>query len=119
MELTRAEEEVMQILWRLEQAYVKDILAQMPASRPAYNTVSTLVRILQDKKVVHHEVVGRSHRYYPLISREEYRKQKTRQLVKSYFGNSPRALLSFFVQEKELSSRDFDELLKQLKNRES
>lgn len=119
MELTKAEEQVMQILWRLEKAYVKDILAEMLAPQPAYNTVSTLVRILQDKKVVSHEVVGRSHRYFPLVTREGYRKQKTQQLLKGYFGNSPQALLSYFVKENKLSSQDLDDLLKQLKNLES
>ncbi|MDZ7845946.1 MAG: BlaI/MecI/CopY family transcriptional regulator [Owenweeksia sp.] len=110
-ELTRAEEEVMQVLWQLEKAFVKEIIAEMPAPKPAYNTVSTIVRILQDKGLVSHERLGKSHRYYPLISKESYSKHKMENLVSGYFEGSLSKMVSFFVHKKKLSTKELEEIL--------
>lgn len=113
-ELTRAEEQIMQELWHLEKAFVKEIIERLPSPKPAYNTVSTIVRILETKGFVGHEAFGKSHRYHPLVSKEEYRTFATGKLLNGYFENSPRNMLSFFVEEQKLDLEDADELLKML-----
>jgi len=113
-ELTRAEEQIMQELWDLEKAFVKDIIERLPGTKPAYNTVSTIVRILETKGFVGHETFGKSHRYYPLVSKEEYRTFATGKLLHGYFDNSARNMLSFFLEEQKLDLKDADELLKLL-----
>ncbi len=113
-ELTRAEEEVMHHLWQLERAFVKEILAEMPEPKPAYNTVSTIVRILEEKGFVGHEAFGRTHRYYPLISKEAYSAFTTNNIVSNYFNGSFKELVSFFVKKKELKLDDLDDILKSM-----
>lgn len=113
-ELTRAEEQIMQELWNLERAFVKDIIERLPDPKPAYNTVSTIVRILETKGFVGHETFGKSHRYYPLVSKEEYRTFAMGKLLHGYFDNSARNMLSFFLEEQKLDLKDADELLKLL-----
>ncbi len=113
-ELTRAEEQIMQELWDLDKAFVKDIIDRLPIPKPAYNTVSTIVRILETKGFVGHEAFGKSHRYYPLVSKEEYRTFATGKLLHGYFDNSPRNMLSFFLEEQQLDLKDADELLRLL-----
>jgi predicted transcriptional regulator len=104
--LTRAEEEVMRILWQLKKAFVKDILAEMPEPKPAYNTVSTIIRILEKKEVVGYNA------YYPLISEEEYKRHEMKQLMVNYFDNSLPNLVSFFVKDNDLNTKDLDEIMK-------
>lgn len=111
-ELTRAEEQIMQQLWELEAAFVKEIIDRLPEPKPAYNTVSTIVRILESKGVVGHRAFGKSHQYYPLISKEEYRTFATRKLMQSYFDNSARDMLSFFLKEEKIGLNEADELMK-------
>ena len=111
-ELTKAEEEIMQLLWTLHKAFVKDIIAEMEDPKPAYNTVSTIVRILQDKGMVSHETVGKSHRYYPLITKEEYSKFKMDHLMSGYFEGSFSKMVSFFMDKKKVNTRELDEILK-------
>lgn len=115
-ELTKAEEEIMQLLWQLKKAFVKEIIAAMPADKkgrkPAYNTVSTIVRILQDKGLVDHETVGKSHRYYPLISKEEYSKFKMDHLMSGYFEGSFSKMVSFFMDKKKINTRELEEIMK-------
>ena len=113
-ELTRAEEQIMQELWDLGKAFVKDIIDRLPEPKPAYNTVSTIVRILETKGFVAHEAFGKSHRYYPIVSKEEYRTFATGKLLHGYFNNSARNMLSFFLEEEKLDLKDADELLKML-----
>ncbi|REA56364.1 BlaI/MecI/CopY family transcriptional regulator [Dyadobacter luteus] len=110
--LTRAEEEIMRILWQLKKAFVKDILAEMPEPKPAYNTVSTIIRILEKKEVVGYTAYGKTHEYYPLITEEEYKRFEVQNLMSNYFGNSLPNLVSFFVKENDLKSRDLDEIMK-------
>lgn len=112
--LTSAEEEVMQYLWKLEKAYVKELLAAFPDPKPAYNTVSTIVRILETKGFVAHEAFGKTHRYYPLISREKYRSFATDSLLGKYFEGSLPQLVSHLAKNDNLSSGELDALLQQL-----
>ncbi|MFO7755602.1 MAG: BlaI/MecI/CopY family transcriptional regulator [Bacteroidales bacterium] len=111
-ELTRAEEQIMQILWEIEKGFVKDILKHFPEPRPAYNTVSTIVRILQDKGFVSHTAYGRTHEYYPLVSKEEYTRTQMTNLVSNYFSNSFEKMVSFFAREKKISLREMEDIMK-------
>src|SRR6476661_2411590 len=86
-ELTKAEEQIMQILWDLEKGFVKDVVDQLPEPKPAYNTVSTIIRILETKGFIDHEAFGKSHRYFPLVSKEEYKSYATEKLMNGYFEN--------------------------------
>jgi len=116
-ELTRAEEEVMQILWKLEKAFVKDIIEHMPEPRPAYNTVSTIVRILENKGFVDHKAYGKTHEYFPLISKERYTRFYLNNVVRGYFNGSVHNLVSFFARDNKLSAADLEKLLKELKDK--
>ena len=118
-ELTKAEEEIMQVLWELDSAFVKDIIAKLPEPKPAYNTVSTIVRILQQKGFVGHETHGKSHKYYPLITKEAYTKSFMKGFVKRYFSGSYRQMVSFFTKEDNLSLNELEQLLNELKDKDS
>ena len=111
-ELTRAEEQIMQILWKIGDGFVKDILDEMEEPKPAYNTVSTIVRILEQKGMVAHRSEGRSHCYYPLLGREEYLAHTTGGLVRNYFNGSLSSLVSFFMDQKKVSGKELDEMLR-------
>jgi len=113
-ELTRAEEQIMQILWDIEKGFVKDILKHFPEPRPAYNTVSTIVRILQDKGFVSHKAYGRTHEYYPIVAKEEYTKSRMSHLVSNYFSNSFEKMISFFAREKKISLREMEDIIKMM-----
>lgn len=114
IELTKAEEEVMQILWQLKKGFVKDVLEKMPEPKPAYNTVSTIIRILVKKNIVAFKAYGRTHQYFPILSKEEYLKSSTDNLMKKYFSNSFENLVSFFVKEKNLTSKELEEIIKKM-----
>lgn len=121
-ELTKAEEQIMQILWQLEKAFVKDVIDQLPEPKPAYNTVSTIIRILETKGFVDHEAFGKSHRYYPLIKKEDYKSYATEKLLQNYFSNSVESMFSYFVKKDKIDLKEADEILKlidKLKNKES
>ena len=110
--LTKAEEQIMQILWKLENAFVKEIIAELPNPKPAYNTVSTIVRILEKKEFVNYKSHGKSHEYFPLVSKSEYRKSQFGGFVKNYFGNSYKSLASFFSKEEDMSIAELEEIQK-------
>lgn len=114
-QLTRAEEEIMQKLWELKKAHVKQVLDLMPEPKPAYNTVSTIIRILEKKGVVGHEVIGKSHLYFPILKKEEYKKQSLKQLIHGYFEGSFSQMASFFAKEENLSTEEVNEILSHLK----
>lgn len=111
-ELTKAEEQVMQILWQLNEAMVKDIIEKMQGPKPAYNTVSTVVRVLEGKGFIGHKAYGNSHVYFPLIKEPDYKKFTFDKMMKNYFSNSYESLVSFIVDEKKLDLNDLDELTK-------
>lgn len=113
-ELTKAEEQIMQILWKIKKGFVKDIMAEMKGQKPAYNTVSTIVRILETKGFVTHEEFGNSHRYYPRLEKKEYSKARVNDLVKNYFGNSPKQLVSFFASNNKIKIEEADEIIQML-----
>jgi len=113
-ELTKAEEQIMHILWNLKKAFVKEILKEFPEPKPAYNTISTIIRILEQKEIVTHEEFGNSHRYIPLISKEEYTKKFMKSFVSKYFSNSYKQLVSFFAKEDKLTLDELEELRKML-----
>lgn len=115
-ELTKAEEQIMQILWEIGKGFVKDILKHFPEPRPAYNTVSTIIRILQDKGFVSHTAYGRTHEYFPVVSKEEYTKSQMSSLVKNYFSNSFEKMVSFFAREKKISLREMEDIVKLMEN---
>ena len=114
-QLTKAEDEIMQVLWDLQSAFVKDIIAKMPKPKPAYNTVSTVVRTLEQKGFVGHEPQGKSHKYHPLISKEAYTRSFMKGFVKRYFSGSYQQMVSFFTQEDKLSVSELEELVSRLK----
>ena len=112
-ELTRAEEQVMQAVWKVGQGFANEVVAAV-GGNAAYNTVLTVVRILEQKGFVGHETFNRANRYYPLITREEYAQQMVGRLTSSYFGSSARALVSFLVDRKEVSLDDLESLIKEI-----
>ncbi|MEO6980678.1 MAG: BlaI/MecI/CopY family transcriptional regulator [Mucilaginibacter sp.] len=109
-ELTKAEETVMQLLWQLKEALVKDIIEQMPEPKPAYNTVSTVVRVLESKGFIDHKPHGNSHIYFPLISAAQYKKFTFDKMMSGYFSNSYKSLVSFIANDKKLDIQQLDEL---------
>jgi predicted transcriptional regulator len=117
IELTKAESEVMHILWNRGAALVQDIVAEMPKPKPAYNTVSTIVRILEQKGVVGHTAYGRFHRYHPLIGKEKYTRGYMKEVMHDFFGNSVPEMVSFFTQQENLSVKEL-EAIKQLIEKE-
>ena len=116
--LTRKEEEVMKILWKLEKAFVKDIVEEYDEPKPHYNTVSSLVRLLQDKGIVGFTQYGNTYEYFPLMTKEEYRGTFMNQVVRDYFDNSYKSAVAFFVKEKGLSPAELEELIKMIKEQE-
>ena len=117
--LTHKEEEVMTILWRLETAFVNDILNEMEEPRPPYNTVSSIVRKLETEGLIGHEAFGKTHRYFPVLKKDEYRANAFRRFMDNYFGGSPSALLSYFVEEENLHPEDLDKLMEEIKKRDT
>jgi len=120
-ELTKAEEQVMQVLWELKQGFVKDLIPHFPDPKPAYNTVSTIIRILEKKGVVSYKSYGKSHQYYPTISREEYRSEQFSSLMKNYFNNSMKQVLSHFSKSGDIKLNEVDEIIQimeEFKNKE-
>lgn len=115
-ELTKAEEQIMQELWELQAAFVREIIERLPDPKPAYNTVSTIVRILETKGFVTHEAFGKSHRYLPIVSKEDYKKLITGKLMSNYFENSASNMLSFFLEEHKMDVKDLDEILAIIKS---
>ena len=115
IELTKAEEQIMYILWRLERGFVKDVIKELSSPKPAYNTVSTIIRILVDKKIVSYKAYGKTHEYFPVISKDDYSKQKMGEVMSKLFDGSPRKMLSFLVKKEELSIEDLDDIMKTLK----
>lgn len=113
-ELTKAEEQVMQILWQKEKAFVKDLLPHFSDPKPAYNTVSTILRILEKKGFVSYDAFGKSHRYFPLITKEEYRDEVFTGVMKGYFNNSMKQVLSHFSSAEKMNMREADELIQLL-----
>lgn len=105
----------MQILWELKSGFVKDVINKLPEPKPAYNTVSTIIRILETKGFVSHTAHGKSHEYFPIISKEQYQSFATDKLLTGYFDNSVKRMFSFFVQKEKIDVKEADEILKLIK----
>ena len=119
-ELTKAEEQVMLILWEKGESVVKDIIEVMPPPKPAYNTVSTVIRVLESKGFVDHRAIGNSHIYFPIISEETYKHFAFDKVLNNYFENSYQSLVSFLVKEKNMDMKELDALIQlaeKLKNK--
>lgn len=112
--LTTKEEEIMLVLWRLQTAFVKEIIEEMANPKPHYNTVSTTIRILEDKGFVKHKSFGKSHQYYPLVTQDAYKQSYFGDIVEDYFGNSYKNMVTFFAKKENLSRKDLEEILKQI-----
>ena len=118
-DLTKAEEEIMQVLWHIEKGFVKDIIEKLPDPKPAYNTVSTIVRILEKKQFVGYNNYGKSHQYFPLVTQEVYTKHSLNKLAKGYFNGSFKSMVSFFVNQEKLSVADLDQIMNDIKTEEN
>lgn len=115
-QLTKAEEQVMQILWEIQKGFVNDILDKLPSPKPAYNTVSTIVRILEKKGFVSYTAYGKTHEYYPIIERNHYRSYYLKSMITNYFGGSFERLVSFFAKDNDMNIQEMEELLKNVQN---
>jgi predicted transcriptional regulator len=109
-ELTRAEEQIMHVLWEIEKGVVKDVLDRLPEPKPAYNTVSTIVRILEKKGFVDHEAFGKTHQYFPRITLNEYRRGFLKSFVNRFFGNSYQEMVSFFASDRKITIQELEEM---------
>lgn len=116
--LTNKEEEVMQVLWKLEKAFVKEILTEVPGRNLHYNTVSTIVRKLGDKGYVAHEDFGSTYRYFPIIAKEDYSSQFMNEASMKFFDNSYKNMVSFFAKKEKISAEELREILKIIENDE-
>lgn len=114
-ELTRAEQQIMHVLWDLKHAFVKEIVQKLPEPKPAYNTVSTIIRILQEKGFVSHEAFGKSHRYYPIVDKTTYTRKFLRNFIGNYFDNSFSQMVSFFAKEEDIDLKELEEVLERIK----
>ncbi len=117
--LTTAEEEIMQVLWKLQEANVAAIIDRLPEPKPAYNTVSTIIRILESKEIVDYRKEGRGHIYFPKVTKEAYTKATTNKIASDYFKGSYKSMVSFFMQQEDLTVNDLEELLNEIKNKKS
>ncbi len=113
-QFTKAEEKVMQVLWKLGKGFVKDLVEAMPNPKPPYNTVLSVVRLLEKKGMVGHTAYGKTHEYHPLVSLSEHRKNTLEKLASDYFGGSYKQIVSFLAQEEKLSPEEIDEIRKMI-----
>jgi len=109
--LTNKEEEIMHILWRLEKAFVKDVLAEITDDKPHYNTLSTIIRNLEDKGYVGHNAYGKTHQYYPMVAKEDYKTKFMTTAIENYFNNSYKNVVSFFAKEEKISVAELKEII--------
>ena len=113
-QLTKAEEEIMQILWQLNEGNVADIIQEMPDPKPAYNTVSTIVRILETKGFVDHRKKGKGYIYFPILEKETYSNQSINQLMNNYFNGSFKSMVSFFMKKNDMSTEELESIMKEI-----
>ncbi|HCN83661.1 MAG TPA: transcriptional regulator [Sphingobacteriaceae bacterium] len=114
--LAKREEQIMQVFWTLEKAFIKEVIPELPDPKPHYNSVATMVKILEEKGFLDHEAVGNIFRYFPVISKEEYQKHAMKDIVSQYFDNSYSNMLAFFAKEQKISDQELNEILKIVKS---
>jgi len=115
--LTNKEEDIMKILWRLEKAFVKEVMAELKEDKPHYNTLSTIIRNLEEKGYVAHTAFGNTHQYYPIIKKENYRTRFVTKAMEEYFNNSYKNLVSHFAKEEKISVEELKEIIHQIENK--
>jgi BlaI family transcriptional regulator, penicillinase repressor len=115
--LTNKEEEIMQILWKLEKAFVKEVMAEITEDQPHYNTLSTIIRNLEDKGYVSYNAFGNTHQYFPIVIMEDYRKRFMNTAIETYFDNSYKNMVSFFAEEQKISADELREILAIIENK--
>ena len=113
-DLTKAEEQVMQVLWELDGGFVNEVIEKLPAPKPAYNTVSTIIRILEKKGFVGFKAFGRAHRYHPIVQKDDYRRFSMGKMLNNYFKGSFTEMVSFFVKENDMSLEEIEEVKKMI-----
>jgi BlaI family transcriptional regulator, penicillinase repressor len=109
--LTKKEEQAMKIIWKARKGFVKDLINLHPEPKPHYNTFSTIVRLLEDKGYVNHKAYGKNHEYFPVISKEDYRKTYMKEVVSDYFGSSYKSVVNFFVNENKISVKNLKKII--------
>ena len=119
MKLAKREEQIMQAFWELQKAFIRDVIPLLPDPKPHYNSVATMVKILEEKGFLDKETVGNMHAYFPKVSREEYQKHAMKDIVSQYFDNSYPRMLAFFAKEQNLSEAEFSEILQLIKSKKS
>ncbi len=116
--LTNKEEEIMQILWRLKKAFVKEVLAEITEEQPHYNTLSTIIRNLEEKGFVSHNAFGNTHQYFPIVKMEDYRKRFMNTAIDTYFDSSYKNMVSFFAKEEKISAEELREILAMIEQKQ-
>ena len=119
IKLAKREEQIMQVFWDVQKAFIRDIIPLLPDPKPHYNSVATMVKILEEKGFLGHDVLGNMFHYFPLVSREEYQKYALKDVVSQYFDNSYPRMLAFFAKEQNLSEEELKEILTLIKNKKS
>jgi len=119
VKLAKREEQIMQVYWELGKAFIKEVIPHLPDPKPHYNSVATMVKILEEKNFLDHETVGNLYRYFPKVSREEYQKHAMKDIVSQYFNNSYPRMLAFFAKEQNLSEEELKEILQMIKSDKS
>lgn len=115
VKLAKREEQIMQVFWQLEKAFIKEIIPHLPDPKPHYNSVATMVKILEEKGFLDHETIGNVYRYFPRISKEDYQQHAMKDIVSQYFDNSYPRMLAFFAKQQNLSDGDLKEILELIK----
>jgi predicted transcriptional regulator len=122
-ELTKAEEELMQVLWQMEKAFVKDLIPHLPEvkgeKKPSYTTVATVLKVLETKGFVNHKTYGNVHEYYPLVSKETYQEFLMGKVMRGYFDDSLKTLVSFFVKKEKVDMQELDEIMRLIEEKKS
>lgn len=117
--LTNKEEEIMRVLWKLEKAFVKEVIEELPEPKPHYNTVSTTIRNLEDKGYIGHRAFGKTHQYIPKVSKEDYRKRYMQKTIQQYFESSYKNVVSFFAKEEKISVEELKEIIEHIENKDN
>jgi BlaI family penicillinase repressor len=113
--LAKREEQIMQVFWKLEKAFIKEVIPELPDPKPHYNSVATMVKILEEKGFLDHDTIGNIYHYYPKVSREEYQKHAMKDIVSQYFDDSYPSMLAFFAKEQKISEKELEEILNLIK----
>ena len=119
IKLTNKEEEVLHILWKLDKAFVKEIVACLPDPKPHYNTISTIIRNMEEKGYIKHNAFGKTHQYFPAISKEDYRKTFMKKTINNYFENSYKNVVSFFAKEEKISIEELKEIIELIEHQKN